>query len=35
MTEAAETSIRSNYRVRASQLVGLEDLGGKIVLAGF
>ena len=47
MTEAAETSIRTNYRVRASELVGrnwlntggkqlgLEDLRGKIVLLDF
>ncbi|EMY36088.1 NHL repeat containing protein [Arthrobacter crystallopoietes BAB-32] len=47
MTEAAEAAIRSNYRVRASELVGrnwlntggkqlgLEDLRGKIVLLDF
>ncbi|MFD1212300.1 NHL domain-containing thioredoxin family protein [Arthrobacter sp. GCM10027362] len=47
MTEAAESSLRSNYRVRASELVGrnwlntggkqlgLEDLRGKIVLLDF
>ena len=47
MTEAAEAAIRSNYRVRASELIGrnwlntggkqlgLEDLRGKIVLLDF